>query len=389
MRTQRPQLLVTLIVAATLVCSCRDKRPNDESRAIHAWLTCDDCGSGERGAVAAIGADAVTPLADALRGPSVGQQRIMRGKFDTSYKIADIGTRVPPLTRANYVGFRESNYVATYQKRAATSLGDIGGEAAREALDAAIADSANRHYRPDVIRVIKFSRSRLDAPTFAGKINPHRVSFADVVNIIADSAHPFNGQETVVIEDSLFPANELPHAVIGDTIKFLSIAGFGLHMVSVIRGPNATAPPDKIAMFVSSIVDANDRAMTACGSYDIPCMINNAPALTIPHTTAPPVFLTLSSGTPADSMDFFKIDNAAASSPLAVTVHLEWRGEGTIDLGWKQCNSVNPIGHSAHGAAPQPMQLSDSIPAGQCWVLQISLVGGQGPAYGKLTLTSP
>jgi hypothetical protein len=307
----------------------------------------------------------------------------MSNKFDTSYKLAEMGTRVPGLTQGNYTGFRNANYAANYEKRAALSLGDIGGDAARQALDAAISDSAARQYRSDVIRVIKFSRSRLDATTYAGKISPYHVAFADTVRIIADSGHHFSGQERIVIEDSLFP--EIPAAVVGDSIKFLSVAGFGLHMISVIQAPNAR--PDKIAMFVTSIVDPNDRA-TTCGSNDIPCMINNAPPIAVGHLTSPPTFLSVVSGTPRDAMDFFKVQNPSAAAML-VTAHLDWRGDGLLDLGWTQCGSVNTVGHSVHGTATHTMQLSDPIPGSQCWVLQVSLANGQGPAYGQLAITSP
>jgi hypothetical protein len=380
-----PRRVILFTATTTLVATACGGLSNDGVRTIHAWLTCDDCGSGERGAVALLGSSAVPELGKALAGPSASQRTIMRNKFDTSYKLAEMGTRVPGLTQANYSAFRDANYLANYQKRAALSLGDIGGDAARRALDAAIADSVSRQYRSDVIRVIKFSRSRLDATTYAGKIKPYRVAFADSVNIVADSGHHFNGQERVVIEDSLFPPSQVPSVVVGDSIKFVSVAAFGLHMISVTEAPNT--PPEKIAMFVTSIVDPSDRSNT-CGSNDLLCMITNAPPIPVGHPSAPPTFLSVSNGTPKDATDFFKIQNPSAAV-LPVTAHLDWRGDGLLDLGWKRCGSVNVVGHTAQGTTTHTVQLSDPIPAGQCWVLQVSFANGQGPAYGQLVMTSP
>ncbi len=385
--TMRALLRASLIVTVALALdACGGGLSNDDRRAIHAWLTCDDCGA-QRGVVGAIGGDAVPELSKALVGPSAEQRSIMRAKFDTSFKVAAIGTRVPGLTAASYADFRDANYLANYQKRAALSLGDIGGDAARAALDGAIADSLGRHYRTDVIRAIKFARSRTDAVTYPGKIVPYSVFFADPVKVVADSAHHLSPQARVVIEDSLFPPSDIPSAVVGDSIYFLSVAAFGLHMISVIPSPSTA--PAKVAMFVASIVDANDRAMPACGVNDTTCMVINAPPIPAGHTVVPPpTFFTLTAGTPADAMDFFKIANPAVSA-LAVTAHIDWRGDGLLDLTWYICGTTSQVGQTVHGTMTHTVQSSVTIPVGGCWVLQVSLKNGQGPVYGKLLVTSP
>src|SRR5690242_3028119 len=117
---------VLMTAMAPALLACNDKLSGNDQRAIHAWLTCDDCTGGERAAVEALGDRAVGTLGKALVGPTVEQTTIMKHKFDTSYKIADMGTRVPGLTVAGYSNFRAANYAANYQKRAALALGDIG-----------------------------------------------------------------------------------------------------------------------------------------------------------------------------------------------------------------------------------------------------------------------
>lgn len=374
-------LLTALIIGAVVVVVTRSMGlSNNDRRAIHAWLICDDCRSGERAAVAYLGDDAVPVLAEALVGPSQDQQRIMRGKFDTSFKVADIATRVPGFLATQYSEFRDQNYRANYQKRAATSLGDIGGDKARRALDQAIADSASRNYRADVIRVIKFSRSRLDAVTYSGQLYPYRSSFGDPVRVVADSFH-FTPQAQIVIEDSLFPPSDIPIQRVGDTlIVFPAVAPFGVHVISVKPGGNA--PDGKLGIFVESIVDPADRT-SLCKADSIPCMINSAPPI---WADSPAVFLTLSSGTEADSYDFYKIANP---SPIQVTAKLDWRGTGRVELSWKECGTGTSLGNPVDSSTPGVLSLSAQIPSGECRLLQVRLTAGNGPIYGKLNVTSP
>jgi hypothetical protein len=274
-----------LTFAALSATACDNGLTNDDRRAIHAWLTCDDCASGQRAAVEVLGDRAVPELSDALKSPGVDQRTIMSGKFDSSFSRAGIGSRVPTLSSAAYTTFRNANYVANYQKRAATSLGDIGTDAAKTALDGAIGDSINRKYRSDVVRVIKFARSRFDAPTYAGRIMPYRLGFADTVRVVAPLTQHFGAQASVVIEDSLFPAAELPIERFPDSIRFLSVAATGVHMVSVLASPNAA--PDKIAMFVTTVADVTDRFPPPCHPPSIGCLVTNAlPVPVIPASSA-------------------------------------------------------------------------------------------------------
>lgn len=378
------RLAMGLVLLALLAACERKELTNNDRRAVHAWLTCDDCGSGERAAVSTIGDAAVGELDKALKGPSDEQRSIIGQKLRASYQIADVRGRVPQLDSNAYTSFHAANYVATYQKRAATSLGDIGGDAARKALDAAIADSGSRKYRSDVIRVIKFSRSRLDARTYTGTIQPFRAPFGDLVTIVAPAGSHFGGQERVIIEDSLFPPTEVPAAIVGDGIKFLSIAPVGLHMVSVIR-PNVTV--DKIPMFVTSLYDATDRAMMSCSATDIPCMINQAPVIVLGHTPSPPVFPVVLTGTPADSLDFYRIPNSSAA-PSAVKASLEWRGRDLVDLTWKNCATYTQVGQTEHGSAnTHIVESTAQIPGNGCLTLQVSIAGGPGPAFGKLIMS--
>src|SRR3954464_10321248 len=193
--TRAAVISIAFAVLALLPTGCNSGPSNNDRRAIHAWLTCDDCASGQRGAVAVLGDNAVPELADALEGPTSDQRAIMTAKFESSF--SRIASRVSPMQKGAYTTFRNDNYIANYQKRAAISLGDIGTDAARKALDGALADSATRKYRSDVMRVIKFARSRVDGTTYPGKIVPFRLGFADPVKVVADSGHQFGQQATV------------------------------------------------------------------------------------------------------------------------------------------------------------------------------------------------
>lgn len=376
--------LIAAPVAACLLGCAGKELTNNDQRAIRAWLTCDECAGGERAAVSAIGDAAVGELDKALRGPSDGQLSIMQQKFATSFRIAEMGSRVPGLDSSAYGTVRSANYVATYQKRAATALADIGGDAARKALDAAIADSTPRKYRSDVIRGIKFARSRLDPVIFNGKIEPFQTSFADSVRISPSPNSPFAGTERVEIEDSLFPSNELPPpGHLGGKLSFLAIAPAGLHMISVIRPNNVV---EKIPMLVTSREEPGERATRSCGT--ISCMIDSAPTIVLGHGSSPVEFSVVSRGTPADSLDFFRIPNLSAGSRM-VTAVLDWRGNDLIDLTWKNCATYAQVGQPEHGGNTHRVQTTVQIPGNACYAIQISIAGGPGPAYGKLVVSSP
>ncbi|HEX6626842.1 MAG TPA: hypothetical protein VF105_02705 [Gemmatimonadaceae bacterium] len=373
-------MIPVLAVCAT-ACD-RDELTNNDRRVIHAWLTCDDC-TGQRASVSAIGEPAVDELDKALVGPGNEQRTIMDRKFGTSFRIAEIRTRVPTLDSAEYTTFRNANYVATYQKRAATSLADIGSDASRSALDRAIADSAARRYRSDVMRVIRFSRGRIGAMTYGGKIAPFRTQFADTVKISPPTGSHFTGSERVIIEDSLFPPGDIPSAVDSNAIKFLAVAPAGLHMVDVVR---PGAPIDKIPMLVTSLDDVSDRSAKTCSATNVPCMIDNAPPIIAGHTGSPPAFPVVFSGTPADSLDFFRIPNLSAAA-AQVTAALDWRGDGRVDLAWRDCTTYAQIGQTAHGTPNKTVQLSGQLPGNGCLTLQVSIADGKGPAYGKLVVS--
>jgi hypothetical protein len=388
--TRAAVISIAFAVSALLPTGCNSGPSNNDRRAIHAWLTCDDCASGQRGAVAVLGDNAVPELAGALEGPTSDQRAIMTAKFESSF--SRIASRVSPMQKGAYTTFRNDNYIANYQKRAAISLGDIGTDAARKALDGALADSATRKYRSDVMRVIKFARSRVDGTTYPGKIVPFRLGFADPVKVVADSGHQFGQQATVTIEDSLFPASQLPIHRFPDSITFLSLAATGLHMIAVRESP--TAAPTKIAMFIASSTDRVDRRPPVCPDpNDVQCLIDHADTIPVVPLTDPNglTFFSVTRGTPAESMQFYKVQNPSLASPRAVTAHVVLRGDGDqhADVQWLMCGTGSPYGQATHGATGQTLQVSASVPAGGCLALKTSFVSGAATIYVQLQMTSP
>jgi len=378
----------SVIIAAVAIgaMACGRQLTNNDRRAIHSWLTCDECTGGERAAVSSLGEAAVDELEKALSGPPANQLAVMQRKFESGYRISRMDSSVAGLDSNSYATFRTANYVANYQKRAATALADIGGGAARRALDAAISDSTPRKYRSDVNRSIKFARSRLDAVIYSGDIEPFRTPFADRVVIAPPIHEHFNGQEHVIIEDSLFPPNQIPGVVVGDKLSFVSVAPEGLHMVSVIR-PNGVVA--KIPMFVRSLDDVSDRATRTC--TNIACMIDNAPSIAVVHPSSPPEFPVVARGTLADSLDFFRILNQT-SVATPVTIVVEWRAHDPndlVNLALADC-ATHQVGQPVPGStATHRVQITGQVAPNGCVAIQVSIGGGAGPAFGQLVVSSP
>jgi hypothetical protein len=368
-----------LILSIVLATACR--LTDEQYRSLDRWLTCDECVDGEREAVRDIGNHAISRLNAALIGPSAQKSAVMDAKFHESFPLA----RVPGITEQQYVQTLHANYVAMYQKRAAVSLGDIGGSGARQALDDAIAQATSRHYRPDVLRTIKDVRSRFASTRFQGTVKPGRVSFGGVVTLIAPSSAHFTGDERAFITDSVFPSGQVPFLRLADTIALSALGNLGPHTIE-ITNVGSTTNSEVASVIVTSLLDSNDTAMVACADSDMPCVVAHAPQ--IGHPFPETMFLALWRTPPrADSSDYFRIQPAVA---LPVTARINWSGPANLDLLWRRCSPFNAVGNTSGATAANPEQTSVTIPAGQCWILLVRMApGAVGPAFARLQVTSP
>lgn len=119
-----------------------------ERDTIRRWLLCEECNRGELEAVVALGDRATGTLAQALEGPpDSGRAYVRRQALERFNRLPASG-----FTPDAFVAHYDSNYVATYQRHAATALGRIGTPAARAALYSAMQNDSL--YRADVIRAM-------------------------------------------------------------------------------------------------------------------------------------------------------------------------------------------------------------------------------------------
>lgn len=370
-------LPLSFIVATLLLSAC--KLSKEEFQTLDSWLTCDDCDGGERAAVEAMGWKAISRLQAALVRPATEREAVMKAKFGQSYDQALMQARVPGLARKDYVDFRLSNYVTNYQKRAAIALADIGslgllhGWRARRALDVAIADSASRRYRRDAIQVIRFARATLDGPPFSGEVKPFRVSYADVVTVVAPAGQPFNGDERGVIEGGVFPPDDVPSQVNGDTLVFYAVADEGPHIITVKNAKgNASAHS---AVLMTSVRDQNDRATSRCPPTNLQCVVDSAPPITVAPGKTFTAFLSLWGGVAGDTLDYFRIRNTAGNS-VPYTARLNWRGKGNLDLSWRRCAPLATVGNQSGITTDTVERTTELVPALDCRILVVSLRSG-------------
>jgi hypothetical protein len=129
------------------VAACARPTP-EERRTVDRWLLCEECVDGELDSVVALGDRAVRILEAALRGPSADRRDNMRQQVEAMYR----GMRDTVISFQRYADHFASNYVASYQSRAAIALGAIGTPHARKILDGALRRDAR--YRADVRRAL-------------------------------------------------------------------------------------------------------------------------------------------------------------------------------------------------------------------------------------------
>jgi hypothetical protein len=350
--------------------------------AVEAWLNCDECTDGELAAVRTLGETAVPQLAKALLdGPSPESREVIRQQAMAAYSRS--GVRSP--SGRKYVTQLVDNYVANHQERAAVALGEIRTPRAIAALDEALLPSRRSQYRPNVLRAIRFARTAIGATPFGGRFERPVVAFGDTAFLLAPPGRPFAKNDVVILDDSVFLPSVLQLSRVPHRIGFAAVGGGGSHMVVVSRSGSPQPKTEVIGLTIASIADANDRAMQGCATRA--CEVSRSPiipAAALPYRT----FLSLWTAPPyRDSIDLFRFMPAV---PLRVTARVDWSGPGNVDLVWRRCPQLTPVGNSSGATASKPESTSESIPAGECWLLLVALNSRLAePTFAHLQLSSP
>ncbi len=349
---------------------------------VEAWLTCDECLEGEREAVAAQGSRLVMLLSTALvDGPSAARRQLLRQKFIAAF---------PPLGVAGisadtYADSLVANYVAGFQERAAVSLSDIGGSRAMQALDRVLASPGN--YRRDVVATVDALRSAMGATPFSGTLRPKVVRFGDTVFLYPPLGQPFTGDEFVTLTGAGFDSTEILLDLRPDQLAFAAVGEEGFHHLRVTSVGNTTRT-ESATLSIISVADRNDRRMLACTTFA--CRATNAEPVaraSMPYQT----FLALHRKVPSpDTLDYFRFE---PSVDLPVTARLQWpAGSDSLDLTWRRCGVPNALVGNLDGATPaaNPEITSVTVPAGECWLLLVSLSSTSARSvFARLLLRSP
>jgi hypothetical protein len=380
----RRLLASTVFISSIVALVACDGLDQHEWELVDRWLNCDECINGERDSVRLLGERAVPAISERLAGPTQARQQVVMRQFDDAYNSSGGGG----ASRAEYVTDLLSAYKATYQKRAALSLADIGGDKAQNALDDAIADTTSRGYRDDVVDLLQFLKVKLGTSPFGGSISPSVVAYGDTVTLTPSSGQPFTGTETFQLEDAPFPDSALVVTSVGPLPgqrKLVAAAGAGPRMV-VIGNVGSAGTAHAATIMITSILDRNDRAMINCTTFD--CSAAAAPEVT---TASLPygAFLTLWTTRPrSDTSDVFRIIPAVAST---ITARVDWVGSAPLDLRWRSC--VPPFPDTPAGSAaslPNSRQISASINAGECRLLVVlKSTVTPNPVFARLRISTP
>jgi len=241
---------------ATLGCP---NGPDREPEAIERWLLCDECRGGERDSLVALGEEAVSSLADHLRGPSAAARENMRRRIVESY--------VPggALSQNDYISRMLENYEALTQKRAALGLGAIGTASARRELEHALDSADIRRYRSDVLRAVQRGLVQASFDAFTGSLSDTSVGFGDTVKTRRGTL-AWDGDESVVLNGAPFP-DDIVTTRWADSLAFVAVGDWGNYDVSVTRlGPQQVtqrAPLRIIAVDYEAHAPASALLVTA------------------------------------------------------------------------------------------------------------------------------
>lgn len=287
---------------------------------IDAWLLCDDCLNGERAAVRGIGGKAVHTLDQALVGPSPGRVASKEAQFRQMY--ATLAS--PSVTESAFVAALRSNYVARYQSRAATSLGDIGGSRALRSLRRARESAAVRGYRPDVLAIIQAVLALGESDAFAGTVTPGTPRFGDTVRVAEGGGLAWDGDESVVLHGSPFADSLIVSRWPPDSLAFVAVGFLGDYALSVTRlGPQAVTQVSPL------------RIVSPSYTSHTPTTAPLVTADSFPQTR----YMLLPSQV-SDSTDYFRFEPATS---LTVTASLTSSGRESPDLRWFRCAPLSLV----------------------------------------------
>ena len=281
-------------------------------RKIDAWLLCDDCLSGERDAVKALGRKAVYALDQALIGPSPARLANKEAQFRQMYH--DLQT--PQFTDTGYSARQRANYVAKYQKRAALSLGDIGGRPALDALKRAQQSAAERDYRADVVSVIDAVLALNKDDRFGGTVSSDSARFGDTLRVRRGSGLSWNGTEAVSLRGSLLPDSLVVTRWASNSLAFVAAAPIG-HYALEVTGLG----PDEIRQ-VAPLRIVPPAFEPTVAPYAV--------------TTFPQVRFLMLPSARRDTTIYFRVEPA---HPANVTLHVVASGLNDLRLQWRDCAS--------------------------------------------------
>lgn len=285
-----------------------------EQATINAWLLCDHCDQHERDSVVGMGDAATSSLAEALRGPPPGRLGIVRQRIAQSYQPV-----VPGVTQEMYVARLLGNYVARYQKRAASALGAIGSARAVRELQRAVSEAAERGYRADVLRAIEVALAAASASAFTGTLSDTAVTFGDTVVVSRDGGLSWNGNESVVLNGTPFPYDLVIESLRTDSIlPFVAVGEPGTYPLWV-TGLGPSEITQAATLRIRSLAYASHSPQTAVNISSQPFPQRHYLAL---RTRL------------GDSVEYYRFEPAES---VLVTAAVQAPGVDPLSLRWYRC----------------------------------------------------
>jgi hypothetical protein len=376
------RLLVPAILSAVVLSTsaCGKGLKREDLLHLQAWLLCEDCRSGERQAVVALGKKAVPTLSKALRdGPSAARRDNVRRQLASDFALLS-GTGVSATA---YVDRHLMYYVDNYRSRAAASLGDIRIGGAVDTLSAVLAAHAAGTARlPRQVLLAVHAAYLADLPRFSGTLSDSGVGFLDTIRVVPGAARlPWDGDEQVSVPGTPFP-DDLPLAPpalnpLGEwSITLIAVGRPGIYPLVIQRQGAGPASVTEVGSF--NILSFRYPAHAPA----------NAPPLSggvFPKTR----FLALGDSVSGDTVEYFRFQPVGL---LPVTVTADWDTPTNLDLRWSSCLAPTiPLGPTDGATSSHQEKTVASIPGGNCWLLGVHLVGEPSPATAviRLLVTSP
>ena len=150
-----------------------------KKRVFKPWFECIECAAGELATVVGRGSKAVPPLGRTLVQNQYGHgQRRLERKLAADHNrlnayLVSRETELLRFTEQEFVRLNAQHAVDRRKARAAFALGEIGGDAAREALQAGLRTSPS----PSVRHVINRSLAKIDTPALQSiEVHPEQVN---------------------------------------------------------------------------------------------------------------------------------------------------------------------------------------------------------------------